>query len=91
MDTAKILTTINYKDFTPIDMIYIIEELSDIHGRENIKTTLKSILDFMERWEREQQFSFFIRARAHSCTDFNTKKIEKDVDKFLYINYNIDR
>jgi hypothetical protein len=54
MDTAKILTTINYKDFTPIDMIYIIEELSDIHGRENIKTTLKSILDFMERWEREQ-------------------------------------
>ena len=58
MDTAKILTTINYKDFTPIDMVYIIEELSDIHGRENIKTTLKSILDFMERWEREQQFSF---------------------------------
>lgn len=54
MDTATILTTINYNDFTPMDMIYIIEELSEIHGRENIKTTLKSILDFMERWEREQ-------------------------------------
>lgn len=53
MDTATILTTINYNDFTPMDMIYIIEELSEIHGRENIKITLKSILEFMERYERE--------------------------------------
>ena len=31
------------------------------------------------------------RSPGRNCTDFNTKKIEKDVDKFLYIDYNIDR
>lgn len=49
MDTAKILTSINYKDFTPMDLVYIIEELSDIHGKEEVKTTLKSIIEFMEK------------------------------------------
>lgn len=91
MDTAKILTTINYKDFTPIDMIYIIEELSDIHGRENVKTTLKSILDFMERWEREQQFSFLFAPGRILVRILIQKKIEKGVDKSLFIDYNIDR
>ena len=50
MDTATILTTINYNDFTPMDMIYIIEELSEIHGRDKVKTTLKSIITLMEKW-----------------------------------------
>ena len=49
MDTAKILTSINYKDFTPMDLVYIIEELSDIYGREEVKTTLESIVKFMEK------------------------------------------
>ena len=53
MDTATILTTINYNDFTPMDMIYIIEELSEIHGRDKVKTTLKSIITLMEKYEKE--------------------------------------
>ena len=53
MDTATILTTINYNDFTPMDMVYIIEELSEIHGRDKVKTTLKSIITLMEKYEKE--------------------------------------
>lgn len=68
MDTATILTTINYNDFTPMDMIYIIEELSEVHGTDKVKTTLKSIITLMEKYEREHQFSFTykpnIRSRA---------------------------
>ena len=68
MDTATILTTINYNDFTPMDMIYIIEELSEIHGRDKVKTTLKSIITLMEKYEKEHYFLFLlcIRTYVHS-------------------------
>ena len=53
MDTATILTTIDYNDFTPMDLVYIIEKLSEIHGRDKIKTTVKSIVELMEKYENE--------------------------------------
>lgn len=49
MTTTEILATINYKEVDPIDMMFIISELYEAHGKEKVDKTILSIIDYSNK------------------------------------------
>ncbi len=49
MTTAETLATINYKEVDPIDVMFIISELYEAHGKEKVDKTILSIIDYANK------------------------------------------
>lgn len=54
MTTVEILATINYKEVNPIDLMFIISELYEAHGKEKVDKTLLSIIDYSNKIKEEK-------------------------------------
>jgi hypothetical protein len=49
MTTTEILATLNYKEVDALDLMFIIGELYEAHGKEKVDKTLMSIIDFSNK------------------------------------------
>ena len=53
MDTATVLTTLNYNDFTMMDLLYIAERISEVRGKKATKNSFKYAVELMEQYDKE--------------------------------------